>query len=195
MALEVKIVQDPKKKSRLRELAPDKEVAKLLKAKGIALRNFRDNSAPAKSEKPADPEKARRQAEKETEERAAQALTQKIEAEAATRILKLVHEKWKGPMKRDDLELIADHLMEDWDGGQTAVELCGKRPSTGAMNERDLGRLIVAIVVGVKLEGQGPTALKALAKRLKIDPKAIEKEVRAELTGQAPKPEKKAKRR
>lgn len=198
--LEIRLVQDPRNKTRLREMAPDKELAKLLKAKGVKVHIQRDQSArtPA-AEKPRDPAAAQRQAEKEAQERAAEELDRKVEAETVSRLLKLVHEKWKGPMKRDDLELIAEYLQQDWDIGQRMQEVVGKRPTLAAMNERDLGRLIVSVVVMQMVEGEGLSALKATAKRLKLDPKAVEKEVRAELTKTEPaapkKPAKKSNRK
>jgi len=171
----------------LRELAPDKAVAKLLAEKGIKTRISRDTRKPEKPAKPEDPEKAAKRREQEEAERAATEREQKIEGEYLERLLKLVHEKWKGPMKRDDLELVADYVLDEWQAGKIVGRLYGKRVSPATLNERDLGRLIIAAILGMAVEGNaGPRALLATAKRLKIDTKALEKQVRAEL---APKPE------
>lgn len=193
--LEITLVQDPKHKSRIRELAPDKEVQRRLKTKGLKLKIARDARPAEKPAKPADPEKARRQAEKEAAEHAARELDEKIENATADRVLAEIYDKWKGPLKRDDLELIADYVLDDWDAGQIAVRVHGKQPSTGAMNERDLGRLIVAVIVGGAYDSQGLSALRAMAKRLKIDTKAIEKAVRAELAGAGKAPAEKPKKK
>lgn len=190
--LDIQLVQDPRHKAKLRELAPDKAVAKLLAEKGIKARFTRDTRKPQKAAKPEDPEKAARQKEKEVAAQAAAELEERIESEYLERLLKLVHEKWKGPMKRDDLELVADYVIDEWEAGQIVGRLYGKRVSPASMNERDLGRLIIAVILGLAVEGSaGPRGLMAMAKRLKIDPKALEKQVRAELAPKASTVEKK----
>jgi hypothetical protein len=185
------LIDDPKTKA-LRELVPFKQAQQLLKKKGIDLPSYANRKRhdfQRPKTKTEDPAAAQRRAEKEESERAEAELQRKVEDETVERLLKLVHEKWNGPMKRDDLELVAEYLQQDWDIGQKMLKILGKRPSIATMNERDLGRLIVAVVALQLVEGGGLIELKATAKRLKIDPKAIEKEIRAELT----KVEKKAK--
>jgi hypothetical protein len=130
-------------KSRIRELAPDKEVQKRLKARGVKLRLERDTRKPEKPAKEENPEKA----------------------------------------KRDDLELVAEFALEAMNYGDDFDALYPKRPSPSTLSERDLGRLLVSIVVcnGLDDYRDNDRPLKAVCKRLKIDLKAIEKAVRAEL--------------
>lgn len=184
--LEITLVQDPKNKTRLRELAPDKAVAKLLKEKGIKAQIQRDTRKAETPEKPKNPEAARRAEEKAERERAEQELQRKIEEQYETRLFKRVHQAWKGPMKRDDLELVAEYILDECGVAET-VEIVydGKRPSPATMNERDLGRLLITLAIGARLDrgyGDSTRALGAMAKRLKIDPAKVKKEVKAELT-------------
>jgi ParB/RepB/Spo0J family partition protein len=181
--LEIKLVQDPKHKSRIRELAPDKEVQKRLKARGVKLRLERDTRKPEKPAKEENPEKARQRAEREAADAAAAELDQKVDETTRVRALKAMHAGWKGPLKRDDLELVAEFALEAMNYGDDFDALYPKRPSPSTLSERDLGRLLVSIVVcnGLDDYRDNDRPLKAVCKRLKIDLKAIEKAVRAEL--------------
>lgn len=181
--LQIQLVQDPKHKNRVRELAPDKDVARLLKAKGIKAHMQRDTRRPEKKPTPADPEKAARQADKEARERAAAELEERIYTETRLRTLKLMHAKWKGPLSRDDLELVVEFFLEERGWPDSMELLYPKRGTPATMSERDLGRLLVSWAVCAAADGyrNNDRPLKAVCKRLKIDLKAIEKEVRAEL--------------
>lgn len=195
--LEIKFAQDPKQKSRIVDLAPDKEVMKLLKAKGFKVQVRRDESKPEPTPKVQDPEAARRAGEKRAREEAEAQLKEQIESEYQKRLLRAVHEKYKGPFKRDDLELIAQPLVNDYDTGEVLGVLFKKPPSLATMNERDLMRLIITMLVGREYTNDGSDrAVLALAKRLKLDPKALRKDVVKELTppseGAAAKPTKKS---
>lgn len=182
--LEITLVQDPKSKSRLRELAPDKEVAKLLKDKGLKARITRDTRKPEKPAKPQDPEAVRRRTEKEAREAAEAQLEEAIANEVRVRTIKAMHEKWKGPVHRDELELLAEVLLEDSGWPDEMEILYAKRVTPATMNERDLGRLLINWAVLTRSGGyrNDDRPLKAMCKRLKIETKAIEKEVRAART-------------
>lgn len=200
--LEIRLVQDPRHKTRLRELAPDKDVVRLLKEAGLDAKVHRDNVKREKPAKPEDPEAARRRAERDAAEQAKAQLEQNVENGTRVALLKAVHEKWKGPLKRDDLELIVEFFRADA-GWPDALELVyPKVPSPATMNERDLGRFLVIWAISSYADGyrNNDRPMKEMAKRLKIDPKAIEKAVRAELTppepkGTSKKPVKKSKRK
>jgi ParB/RepB/Spo0J family partition protein len=183
--LDIQLVQDPKHRSRLRELAPDKDVARLLKEKGIKARIQRDTRKAEPAPKPKDPEAARRQEEREAAERAAAALEEQIEQATQGRVLKAAFDKWKGPLKRDELELLAEFVIDN-NGMPESVEALYQKVSPATMNERDLGRFLVLFVVGLQLDWRdNDRPLKAMTKQLKIDPKAIAKAVRAELDPKA----------
>lgn len=193
--LEVKLTQDPKHKSRLRELAPDKAVVQMLKDLGFKAKVKRDTRKPEKPAKPEDPEAARRRTEREAEAEAKTQLEDHIAGETSKRLLNAMFEKYKGPT-RDDLEMIAENMHRGMNTNDSMDTLYPKRVTFGAMSERDLARWLVCQVVTDALDdgfGNGDDRpLKALCKRLKVDPKAIEKKVREELTPRAEtKPEKK----
>jgi len=182
--LDIRVVEH-QKGNRFIELAPDKAVAKLLKEKGIEDRVHRDTRQPSKPVKTADPETAKRQAEKEAAAKAKQELEQKITREVQLLALKGVHDKWKGPLDRDELEILWNTLYDNSNHTESFDFLYPKHPKAGAMNLRDLGRAMLMLVVCDTLEGWNADAsaklLKALAARLKVDVKSIEKSVRAEL--------------
>lgn len=191
--LEIKLVQDPKRKGHIRELAPDKDVIALLKDRGIGARLHRDTRKPAPAPQAESPEQKQRREEREARERAELELEQKVAIETQAELLKRFFAAWRAPLKRDDLELVAEALLDHVDHDGNLALLYPKRPQPATMSERDLARLIVASVVVRALDDSWrrdhDKPLKAVCKRLKIDPSKVEKEVRAEL---APKPEKAA---
>ncbi len=193
--LEITLVQDPKRKGRILELAPDSAVKKLLKEKGVTFTLRRE--PPPKPERPAksdDPEAARRRAEKEAQERAEAELEQKVDQATDVAVLKAIHGKWKAPLKRDDLELVVESVRQE-SGYPNALDLIyPKPPAAATASEGELARWLVcwALTVQVGYESIGRnTAVKALCKRLKIDAKAIEKAIRAELAPKGDAPAKK----
>ena len=200
--LEIKLVQDPKRKGHIRELAPDKDVIRLLKERGIGARLQRDTSKPAPEPEAETPEQKHRREEREARQRAQNELEQKVALESQAELLRRCFVAWKGPLKRDDLELVAEALLEDVRHNGNLDLLYPKRPQPATMNERDLLRLIVICPVVSKLDDSylrdHDRPLKAMSKRLKIDPAKVEKEIRAQLTPKpapAAKNAKKAKRK
>jgi ParB/RepB/Spo0J family partition protein len=181
--LELKVIEH---KGRLLELAPIKDLKRLLKAHGIKARIQEATEPVEKPAKPENPEAAARRAEKEAREQAAAELTRRIAQETDDRLIARVVAAWKGPLKAEDLELIADQLLRDYEFEANIDKVTGgKRPTPATMSERDLGRLIICGIAVAEYDNNNDKPLRALCKRLKIDPKKIEKEVRVELTPKA----------
>jgi ParB/RepB/Spo0J family partition protein len=185
------LVEDPYHHGKLLELAPKKDVAKALRKAGVKLESWRwkdderatDDDAPSQSEED-------RKAEREREQ-----LQEKIELEYRTRLFLKVAEKWKGPLKRPDLERLHE-IVADYRYGDEAIDRAieaafgGKEPDIAKMKDEELMRYIMLLTVVNDIQDYGkPGALLELAARFKIDAKKIRADVAAELK---PKPAAKA---
>lgn len=123
-------------------------------------------------------EAARLEAEK-------QAAREEQERVFRRKLLALVHEKWKGPLKRDELQAVCDRLMHDGEWPEFVDQLYGGDINTSRMKEPELARLVFSLSVGLSVDylGDSPELLIAAAKRFKIDPAKVRKQVKAELGG------------
>jgi ParB/RepB/Spo0J family partition protein len=132
------------------------------------------------------------------EEQEKQRQREAVEKMFRRKLLDGVHERFKGPLKRDDLKAIADRWLEEQDSmGLPLYDWYYEgRIDTAKMNERELTRLLLELALWSTVEypGDSPTALIALAKRLKIDPAKARKQAKAELGGE-PEPEPKQQRK
>lgn len=175
-AIEPTIVED--KRGVLREMLPVKAAQKLLKPKGIELPwHLTQTESQA-----AQPDPAKVEAEREKQRQ-----RQEAEKTYRERLLKAIYDKWKPPLKHADLVEIA----EDWlDGGwgDALVAIYGEQPPVPAkMKDDELARLIVILHVADEADGtwNAPTNLIETARRLKIDPAKIKKEIAAEARAKA----------
>lgn len=160
------------KDNTLHELAPVKATSKLLKAKGITLhipqpqRELPGTETPDRRE-----EEARQEARRERE----QTFRRRIVAE--------IRRKWKGPLKQPELHRLADIVIEQ-EGADDSIlnPFGGEDIKTGNLKEADLTCLLALLSVSrcVYYVGDDPGALFALAKRFKIDPTKIKKDLAAE---------------
>lgn len=164
------------KGGKLHELVPVDEAEKLLKARGIKLNiPQRQLTMPAT-------DNAQMKLEREKQE-----ARQAREREVRRRVFLQIHAKWKGPLKRDDLVLVANHFL-DVCGRPDALDALYPEKSLDMLHklsELELGRLLVLLTVADRLDGYGsPASLFDLAKRLKIDPAKIKKEIDTEARAQ-----------
>ena len=159
-------------KGQLHELAPVKAAAKLLKAQGIKL----DIPQPQR-ELPGTETPDRREQEAREQERIER------ERELRRRIVAEIHRKWKGPLKQPELHRLADLVM-DIDGADASIigPFGGNDIKTGNLKEADLTRLCALLSVSrcVYYVGDSPAPLFEMAKRFKIDPAKIKKDLAAE---------------
>ncbi len=100
-----------------RDVVAEKAVAKALKARGI------EYHVRGRSEQPEAPDPAETAASSESTEARESRLAKEAEQErkrqarealertTRARVLQLVSERWKGPLKRDELQLVADELL------------------------------------------------------------------------------------
>jgi hypothetical protein len=130
-----------------------------------------EDDAPSDEQKKVAAEYAKKQAQK------------KRELELRRRVFKLIHTKWKGPLKREDLQLIAQELVEQIGNGELLEDLWGEpgldlRKAT----ERDLGLYCLQLILENCLYATHYSAepMMTIAKRLKIDPAKIKKDIAAE---------------
>ena len=166
------------------QMAPAASVAKVLEAKGIEvpheLKQKRKKSAQTDGDGLADPEReARERAEAAKEEE-----RQKVETEFRRRLLKQIHAKWKPPIKRQDLNHIAEALLEGAENSDVFDEIYGHgRPDVTKMKEVDLQRWMVVYSINHDCDewairrGGKASALLDYATRLKIDIKKLRAEV------------------
>ena len=161
------------KRGTLREVLPIKEAKKQLAAKNIDLPWYLTERSTAAAQ----PDPAKVEAEREK-----QRARQEAETAYRTLLLKAVHDKWKPPLKHDDLVQIAEDLLDGrW--GDALIAIYGEEPPvTAKLKDDALARLIVLLQVADEADNtwHAPTNLLALAKRLKIDPGKIRKELAAE---------------
>ena len=97
-------------------------------------------------------------------------------------LLAQIHAKFKGPFKHEDLVTIAAMELGGIDT-QALQEVCygGKHIEPAKMNDADLTRLLVELTVSQAVEylDDSPGPLLALAKRCKIDPVKVKKDLAA----------------
>lgn len=177
--------EDPKTGA-LRELAPLALAAKALKKAGYehhAIEPIHGTRGAAAT--PEDRAAANAAAAKEQAREHQRAL---VEHAWRVALLKQVHAKYKGPLKKPDLVAIADFMQERGDDGDTAIALGmmeeqdGELPNLDKMSETDLQRYIIALLLSDCLGTYSkPDALVAAAKRLRIDPAKVKKDVQAEI--------------
>ena len=168
------------------QMAPAASVAKALEAKGIEvpaeLKQKRKKASGISDggNGLADPEReARERAEAAKEEE-----RQKVETEFRRRLLKLIHTKWKPPMKRQDFNHIAEAMLEGAENTDAFDEIYGHgRPDVAKMKEADLQRWMVIYSINHDCDewairrGGKASALLDYATRLKIDVKKLRAEV------------------
>lgn len=183
-AIESILVEDPKIR-RLVEVVPMKDVLRAAQAKGIEVPAWMLR----KAENPLPPDTAP-QRETDEERRVAREKEQaKLAAELAHRraVLAAIHTKWKGPFKREDWIDVAAGLWEGGDASPALNALYGdadKNPPFAQMKEPELQRFIIELLVCGCCDDTyhslpSPAALFALAKRHKIDPAQVKKDMAA----------------
>lgn len=177
-------------KGTLHELAPLGLAAKALKKAGYE--HWALSPRQQRGEDPAQTAENNAAAAKEKEREHQRAL---VEHAWRAAMLKQVHAKYKGPFKKPDLVAIADFLQERGDDGDTAIarglmeEEDGNLPNLDKMSELDLQRYIVALLLSDCLSTYSkPDALVAAAKRLRIDPAKVKKDVAAQIKKAAKQP-------
>ena len=183
-AIEPILVEDPKTRA-LVEVVPMKDALRVAQAKGIEVPAWMLR----KAENPLPPDTAP-QRETDEERRIAREKEQaKLAAELAHRraVLAAIHAKWKGPFKREDWLDVATGLWEGGDASPALNALYGdadKDPPFAQMKEPELQRFIIELLVCGCCDDSyhslpSPAALFALAKRHKIDPVQVKKDMAA----------------
>lgn len=180
-ALEPILVEDVKTKALL-EVVPIKDAVKILEAKGIDVPHWvvpepKVNHRPDQAQLREDALARAAQAEKDRV---------KLEAELAHRraVLQAVHAKWKGPYKREDWLDVATVLWEGGDMSMALNSLYGdekKDPPLGQMKEAELQRFILEMLICGCCDSHyaSPHELFTFAKRNKIDPAQVKKDMAA----------------
>lgn len=116
------------------------------------------------------------------ERQAKEKAKQDAEIEFRQRLLRAIAQKWKGPLKRADLqELVIATVERDHREALAKVVYGGKLPDIFKASDEDLARMLVlARVAGAALDTWVPSReLVALATRLKIDTQQVKRELRA----------------
>jgi ParB/RepB/Spo0J family partition protein len=110
----------------------------------------------------------------------AQRARQEEESRFRRALLAQVTLKGTGPLKHDDLCLLAEKMLDDYNIAQDAEEFFGKEPKPGNMKEPELLALVRTLTVLDCLSiHTSPKSLLDVAKRLKIDPDKIKKDLKA----------------
>lgn len=174
------------------EVVSDKDLDALLKAHGVEP-EAREDDVPFTDRDAETASEARERMDREQAKRQAQ---EKLELAHRTKLLQLVHEKFKGPLKKPDWVRIVDTLIGN-DLPNAVVALYGEEePDFTRMSEADLQRYAVELVIGpcVDWAGRSADALVETAGRLRIDVAKVRKQVKAEIEGKdKPAPKAKAK--
>jgi len=165
-------------------VAPVAAVVKALKAKGIDIPWRLKPSAIREQSKPETDEDRQRAAA----ERAKEEERTLVETEYRARLLTQIHAKWKPPLKKHDLEYIAEAMLEGAENSDAYDTIYGLgRPDIAKMKEPDLQRWMVIYAISHECDewqirgGHKPAAMLDYAQRLKIDPKKLRAEVVKEL--------------
>ena len=180
-------------KGKLVELVPAKDAAKLLKAKGITI----DVPKPQLAQR----ELAGTETADMKEQQAKEQERRDREHNFRKGVFLAIHAKWKGPLKQPELAMIAADLLDDGVTDEMDA-LYGGRIEPGQMKEAELHKLIALLLVCECIKFYQPQPLFAMAKRLKIDPAKIKKQIADEeraakktAAASADKPAKAAKKR
>lgn len=156
----------------LREILPLAEARKLLKPHGVTLPTWLDR----KPEPIHDPAARKAEEEKQRER-------QDREMQFRRALLVQIHAKWKPPLKHEDWVALATGAIYDQGLGGALGDLCygGKTIAPDKMTDADLMRLLVELSIGecADFVHQNPAPLLALAKRCKIDPTKVKKDLAA----------------
>jgi ParB/RepB/Spo0J family partition protein len=164
------LVEHPTKGT-LIEMVPAREAQRVLKAKGIEIDVQLEPRSNAK-----DPVKDWAEENRKRQER------EQAEREWRAAVMREIHARWKGPVTRDDLLLIAEHVSHDW-GARELWAVCygGKPPQFADLDDVALTRLILELTVARGLDPtSGPKPLTDFATRLKIDCQKLKKQLQAE---------------
>lgn len=153
------------------EMAPAEAAQRALAAKGIEIAVQlepvkRHQVSTAKQY--ADEERKRREREE-------------AEREFRAAVMREIHARWKGPVTRDDLLLIAERMTDEW-GTQHLWPACygGKAPKLPELDDVALTRLIIEACVAPALEPHvAPKPLTDLAVRLGIDCQKLKRDLQA----------------
>lgn len=167
-------------------------VRKALKKAGVDLHDpDEDDTAPAAAE-PVDAEARESERAKAAEQERRRQAREEVERCYRSKLLELVYKGWKGALKRDELQAVADKLLEVAEVPSFMEQQEGT--NTARMNEQQLSRLLFAMTAGLCVDylGDSPAVLLAAAKRFRIDPKKVRKEVEKALGAEEPAPAKKA---
>lgn len=171
-------------------MAPADAVAKALKAKKLDLPwQLKSEIQRGRSRNDDNPDNdddgETRDPAKEAAERAKELERHKVELEYRARLLKQIHAKFKGPLKLQDLQRIAEAITEHYEFSE-AFEAIWPEAATGSLHidklkEPDLLRLLVLRVIDEDCQAwhtnAKPTDLLEYAQRFKIDAKKIRAEV------------------
>lgn len=162
------------------EIAPVAVVAKALKAKGIAIPH---NLKPARKADQDDPQETAADRERERAERAREEERKTVELEYRCRLLKAIHAKWKPPLKKHDLEYIAEAMLEGAENSDAFDALYPGRIDPAKLKEAELQRFMVIYAINHDCDpwnlehNSKPSALLDYAQRLKIDIKKLRADV------------------
>jgi len=174
----------------LHALLPLADAVKLLKAKGHTPPKYW-SSSPQKPlfDDPAATAKA-------TAERAREEEQMKVEEEYRARLFKAIWQKWKGPLKRPDLERIAG-IIKEYDGNDDVLDdVVPDGWNFVKATEPELLRYIACVLLVGDLDvyhHTKPAQLLEVAQRLNIDAKKIRAQVIADLKPTSVAPEDKPK--
>lgn len=154
-------------------VAPVATVVKALKAKGVEI-PWRLKPAAIRDQSKPETEEDRQRA---AAERAKEEERQKVDDEYHKRLATQILAKYKGPLKIDELLLIADDITDNWTG-DLFEEIYAPGCNLQKMKEPELLRVIVAVLISRECERENkPAFTLSLAQRLKIDAKKIRTEV------------------
>jgi hypothetical protein len=172
-AVHTVLVEDPKTKQ-LRTMVPVDEAKKALAKKKIQLSDYQYRERQSYTPPPVtEAEKKERERQKERQEQ---------ELQFRREIFKRVAEKWSGPLKETELHWIADTLLDNsYYGEDDPLRLVyGDEINESKMKEAELIKLIALLTVAQCVDEYGnPKPLLEMARRFKIDPDKIKKDLKA----------------
>jgi ParB/RepB/Spo0J family partition protein len=185
-----------------REIITVKDAKKLLNAIDVPFRaNVHARTTPPPTGSAADTDSADTPVDFEERRREEEAQKERQEKEMAfrRRIGALIYARWKGKLTRADWEAIAEECLQSGSGNMIANALFDGEINLSELGERDLQALCLLAQHAQSLawHQSSPADMLALAKRLKIDPAKVKKELKGgETAAQVDKPgAKKAKKK
>ncbi|HKQ24127.1 MAG TPA: ParB/RepB/Spo0J family partition protein [Burkholderiales bacterium] len=194
-ALPTVLLEDPKDK-RLRTLVPLKDAKQALAKVGIKLSDWRYKAQPQQRHQYQAPVESATDKQKRLEEEERQRAREQKEMQFRREVMTLIFAKWSGPLKRDDLEAIAEEQLDNNYQARDTLKFLydGKVPQPGQMKEAELTRLLAILNVWQCLQwsSESPKAMLDLARRLKIDPDKVKQALKQEAKASAAAPAKKA---